>query len=198
MITPYNVYCVYRKVKAGNKKYNLPTEEKYRNRLSTSSLLEIDRCSQYFNTLYSNINLEIYMKCGFQVYKTFSFQKFLDPKILEKYKSVDKRLKRNINISKEYIDNSFNCINMPLYKYCRQYVGQRKKIIDDYLFNRIHGMIVVYCMRFNLISFIDDEECYFYNINNNYDEWIKKMYSVKKYIEDIDNTYKDKEDEENK
>ena len=198
MITPYHVYCAYRKAKANGKKYRLASEDTYRNKISTISLLEIDKCSQYFNTLYTNINLELYMVCGFKVYKGFSFQKFLDPKILEEYKLTDKRIKRNVDVSKEDIDASFKCIGMPLYKYCKCTLGQKKLIIDDYQFNRIHGVIVVYCIKFKLVSFMDDEEDYFYNIINQYDKWLNKMYSCKNYIESVDDTYKEIDDEKNK
>jgi len=189
MITSYDVYKLYRQLKSNNPK--IPSENVYRKRLSLKSLLNIDRLSQYFNTIYSNVNPELYLKYGFSLWKTFNYAKFLDNRILEKYQQQDKIIKRSIKVSKDDIDTSFNYINIPLYRYCKKYDNNQKLIITDYIFNRINSVIIMYCIKNKYIDFSDIETEMLYHIFNNYDDWMKLMYKNYKYIELLDNKQKD-------
>lgn len=189
MITSYDVYKLYRQLKSNNPK--IPSENVYRKRLSLKSLLNIDRLTQYFNTIYSNVDPKLYFKYGFSLWKTFNYAKFLDDRILEKYKQQDKIIKRSIKASKDNIDTSFNYITTPLYRYCKEYDNNQKHIITDYLFNRINSVIIMYCIKNKYIDFNDIETELLYHIFNNYDDWMKLMYKNYKYIELLDNKQKD-------
>jgi hypothetical protein len=188
MITPYDVYCAFNK--ARNKR--IVSEEKYRNRLSEKNLLQIDKTAMYFNTVYSNIDLDMYMQCGLKLWKTFNPSRFLDERIIEEYKNQDKRHKRSINVSKEDIDRSFEYIGMPLDEYCSVISSSYKDhlIISGYIKNKIHSVIVVYCLYNRLIRFDDLHRDYVYNILNNYDEWVSLMYKWEDYIKQKNEEYR--------
>ena len=183
MITSYDIYLSYNKAK---KSKRISTEEKYRNRLSEKSLWNIDRASGYFNTLYSNIDIDTYMKYGFDTFKTFNYNMLLNPKIINYYKSNDKRLKRTIKTSKVRIKRSFDILDMPLLNYCKLYKDRQNMLLSNYLLNKIDSVIVVYCIYNKLISFNDVEESYLYNIFNQYNDWVRLMYKYEDYIEELD------------
>jgi hypothetical protein len=192
MITPYDVYCAFNK--ARNKR--IVSEEKYRNRLSEKNLLQIDKTAMYFNTVYSNIDLDMYMQCGLKLWKTFNPSRFLDERIIEEYKNQDKRYKRSINVSKEDIDRSFEYIGMPLDEYCSIISSSYKDhlIISGYIKNKIHSVIVVYCLYNRLIRFDDLHRDYVYNILNNYDEWVSLMYKWEDYIKQKNEEYRNEKE----
>jgi hypothetical protein len=191
MITPYDVYCAYNN--ARNKRTF--SEEKYRNRLSDKNLLQIDKTAMYFNTVYSNIDLDMYMQCGFKLWKTFNPSRFLDERIIEEYKNQDKKFKRTIKVTKEDIDSSFEYIGMPLDEYCHLISSSYKNhlIISGYIKNRIHSVIIVYCLYNRLIRFDDLQRDYVYNILNNYDEWVSLMYKWEDYIKQKNEEYRNEE-----
>jgi hypothetical protein len=186
MVTSYQVYIAYRMAKPSKKEPRIPTEENYRNRLSVKTLWNIDRCAGYFNTIYSNIDLDVYMKIGFDTYKTFSYKQILESKILDAYKLYDKRKKRLVKSSKDFIFDSFKHIDVPLLNYCRLMDQKQKLILSDYNKGYIDSVIVVYCMHHKLVTFNDIEEQYLYNIVNQYNEWVKLMFTFEEYIEELD------------
>jgi hypothetical protein len=186
MITPYDVYVAYRKSKISQKNPIILSEQKYRNRLSIKTLWNIDRCSDYFNTIYSNIDINTYMDIGYKIYKNFTYKQILEPKILESYKVYDKRKKRTIKTSNDLIFNSFQFINLPLLNYCKLMNQNQKQILLDYNKGYIDSIIVVYCMYNKIVSFNDIEEQYLYNIINSYNEWVSLMFNYEDYIEKLD------------
>ncbi len=186
MVTSYDIVVSYKQHKPSKKPIRIPSEETYRNRLGVKSLYIIDRTSGYFNTIYSNLNLDLYIKCGFELFKTFNYTMLLHPKILERYKKNDKTLKRLVKTSNNRIFDSFTDINLPLRNYCKKYVGKQKLIITAYLQNEIDSIIVVYCIHNKLVTFNDIEEDYLYNIFNQYDDWVRLMFRFEDYIEELD------------
>ena len=191
MTTPYDVYVAYVTAKQVRKsKVAKPlTEEKYRNRLSSKTLDIIDLLSNYFNTIYSNVNPVMYMLCGFNIYKNFGYPNFLNKKILDEFICEDKRQKRKSDVTENDIRRSFDHINMPLSNYCKLMDGTQKMIITDYLLNNIHGSIIVYCMFIKLISFNTIEKDYIYYINNNFSEHLKSMFKREQLIKRLDNKF---------
>jgi len=190
MITSYDIYCAYNKAKG---KKCLP-EDKYRNRMAEKTLINIDKCAQYFNTIYSNIDPDVYMQCGCKLWKTFGPSKFLDERIIEEYKNQDKRIKRTVRTSGERIRNSFKHIGMPLDEYCAfiDTSTRRYRIISDYIKNKVDSVIIVYCLYNRLLRFNDLEREYLYNILNNYDEWVSLMYKYEDLIEQLNEEYREK------
>ena len=186
MVTPYQVYVSYRKAKPSKKEPRIPSEEIYRNRLGTKTLWFLDRCAGYFNTIYSNIDIDTYMKIGFDTYKNFTYRQLLEPKVLNAYKILDKRRKRTVKTSNNSILNSFGYIELPLLNYCKLLDGKQKQILSDYNKGYIDSVIVVYCMHHKLVTFNDIEEDYLYNIVNQYNDWVKLMFKFEKYIEELD------------
>jgi len=186
MVTPYQVYVAYRKAKPTKKAIKIPSEQVYRIRLGADTLWCIDRCAGYFNTIYSNINLDMYMQCGFKVFKAFPYKQLINQKVLVKYKQLDKIKKRTIKTSNNKIFDSFQHIKLPLLNYCKEYKYKQKKILSDYNSGDIDTIIVVYCMHHKLVSFSDIEEDYLYNIYNQYNDWVKLMFRFEPYIEELD------------
>jgi len=159
--------------------------------MSIDSLLNLDKAAMYFNTVYSNLDLDLYMECGAALWKTFNPKRFLDEKILEKYKQLDKLKKRIISVTKEDIDNSFEYMNAPLKVYCSiiDLIDNRYSIISGYLKNKIHTTIIVYCLYHRYIKFDDIDKMYIYYILNQYSEWVSCMLSIEDYIKEKDLEY---------
>ncbi len=186
MVTPYEVYVSYRKAKPTTKTIKIPSEQVYRNRLGVNTLWNIDRCTGYFNTIYSNIDLDTYMQCGYKVFKSFPYKQLINQKVLTKYKQLDKTRKRTVKTSNDRITESFKYIDKPLLNYCKDMISKKKRILYDYTLGRVDSVIVMYCIHHKLVSFDDIEEDYLYNIYNQYNKWVKLMFKYEYYIEELD------------
>ena len=115
MITEQDVYVAYRRAKSNQsgKGFRLPKDwdEFYATKMTKKNREFLDRTTGYFNTTWSNVNLDNYMTCGCDLYKTFSYHMFLRPNIIRHYIEQDKRIKRRIGISKDSIDRSMQFIS---------------------------------------------------------------------------------------
>lgn len=199
MITPQDVYIAYRKAKSlhSGKGFRLPKEwdEYYATKLSPKNREFLDRATGYFNTTWSNINLDEYMETGSELYKTFSYHMFLKPLILTRYIEIDKLKKRRIVKDMCSIDTTFDYIDeLTEYKtrkyldytnlqvYCKMKDESQSLLVTDYLTNKIDPLVFVYCLYYKYIKLTDIERQYCYNITNRYRDLLEQMFDVEGYI----------------
>jgi len=203
MVTEQDVYIAYRKAKSlqSGKGFRLPKDfdEWYNTKLTETNRSHLSRMAGFFNTTLSNINIDIYMECGFELFKTFSYHMFLSPKVLQHYIDKDKRKKRRISASMTGISDSFAYIRSQmkdqkviegytmLQSYCKTREGDRKLILNDYMRNFIDPLVVVYCLYYKYLILTDIEREYMYPISNRYRELLTQMFEVEKFIKEKEN-----------
>jgi len=203
MVTEQDVYIAYRKAKSlqSGKGFRLPKDfdEWYNTKLTETNRCHLSRMAGFFNTTLSNINIDIYMECGFELFKTFSYHMFLSPKVLQHYIDKDKRKKRRISASMTGISDSFAYIKSQmkdqkviegytmLQSYCKTREGDRKLILNDYMRNFIDPLVVVYCLYYKYLILTDIEREYMYPISNRYRELLTQMFEVEKFIKEKEN-----------
>ena len=128
MITEQDVYVAYRRAKSlqSGKGFRLPKswDEFYATKMTVKNREFLDRTTGYFNTTWSNINLDKYMGTGCSLYKTFSYHMFLRPNILTHYIEKDKIQKRKVQADTLAIDASF--------QYITNYLRSEKMSSTDY------------------------------------------------------------------
>jgi hypothetical protein len=200
MITRFDVYVAYRRAKANKegKGFRLPKEwnEFYNTKLTEKNREYLDKLTGYFNTTYSNINIDKYMECGFDLWKSFSYHMFLRKNIIDLYKEKDKQQKRKIKANSETINSTFDFINQfmngkelfngynNLQSYCKIRDGHRKTILEHYMKGLIDPLVIVYCLYYKYLKLDDVETQYIYNITNRYRDLIEDMFQVEDQIKE--------------
>lgn len=199
MITDYDLYCSYRKAQSivKDRPYRLPKDwEKYKLTMNINNLEWLQQATVAFNTKWSNINVDEYMLCGFDLLKTFTYKNMIDHRIIELYIIKDKAKKRRISDAIVEINRSFAIIkaymsNKPervgytkLESYCKFRDGEKRVIIDHYIKNGISPSILVYCIAKKYIILDDDERTVLPYITKNFREFMKMMNEYIDYIEE--------------
>lgn len=171
MITPYDVYIVFKNVESEIKKkgYRLNTWENLsKNKLNKSSRDNLQLAADYFNTVWQDIDIEDYMRTGFSLFKTFNFKSLLNPKIIKRYIHNDKTKKRKISIDDKMFVKSFKFVKNKIDKttisdILKEYGRDKEQAIQDYLYNKIDGGFLFYliCLGYINIEHADiDRLCY--------------------------------------
>jgi hypothetical protein len=200
MITEFDTYAAFRRAQANNKGtgFRLPKDwEKHRTtRMTVFNQEALYKMTVHFNTTLSNIDMDKYMKCGFEVYGTkFSYKNFCDQKILNLYMTHDKNRKRRMIASKDEIDATFKFLKREmgvkprrdgygqLQSFCKFRDGEVKFIINTYLKGKVDTMTLTYCIYKRYLSLTDDERALTPYVADRYRELVENMQEVKNYIE---------------
>lgn len=203
MITEQDVYVAYRRAKSisSGKGFRLPKDwdDYFENKMSPKNKEYLIKTTGYFNTTFSNIDIDKYMECGCELFKSFSYHLFLRPKIVGLYKDKDKQTKRKIVISNKSIEDTFDFIETFMIKrdiikgynmlqtYCKVKDGHRKTILEHYMKNKIDPLVIVYCIYYKYLVLTDIEREYIYNVTNRYRDLLQDMFQVEEYIKERDN-----------
>jgi hypothetical protein len=199
MITDLDVYASFRRAQANYKGtgYRLPKdwESHKEKRMTDHNGNQLYKMTSYFNTTYSNINMDRYMACGFELWDAFTYRHFCDPKIINLYMTHDKQRKRKMKASVEEIDVTFEFLKREmgvkprrdgygqLQSFCKFRDGNVRLIINTYLKGKIDTMTMTYCIFQRYISLSDDERALTPYIADRYRELVENMQEVKRYIE---------------
>ena len=203
MITEEDVYVAYRRAKSlqSGKGFRLPKhwDTFFVDKMSQKNREYLTRAAGFFNTTWSNVNLDKYMSCGAELYKTFSYHMFLRPNILTHYIEKDKIQKRKVQADILLIDASFNYIigylrsekmgsrdYTDLEFYCKLKEGDKKSIVGDYLSGHIDSVLLTYCIYYKYIKLTDIEREYCYNVVNRYRDFLQQMFDVEDFIKSKD------------
>ena len=201
MITEFDVYVAFRRAHTNHKGttgFRLPKDwEKHRTtRMTEYNQACLYKMTVHFNTTLSNINMDKYMACGFELYgDTFSYRKFCDQKILNLYMTHDKQKKRKMQASVDEIDATFEFLKGEmgvkprrdgygqLQNFCKFRDGEVKFIINTYLKGKVDMMTLTYCIFRRYLTLTDDERALTPYIADRYRELVENMQDVKNYIE---------------
>jgi len=188
------VYATYRKVQSLylGRGYKLPKDIKkhIEEKMVEKNRDNIVTLAHWFNTKWRNIDLEKYFEAGFELFgNTFSYNKFLDNKIVKLYIQLDKNKKRLMEINKKEIINSFKFIkenygNAPLEHYCNMENGYMHLVVEDYLKNKIDKTLLTYLINYKYIRRLNDEDRQkIPYIVTNWREHLEKVKELKDFIE---------------
>lgn len=153
MVSEFDVYCAFRKAQSlsKDKPYRLPKDwDKFLEKMNKKNAEWLYKCMVYFNTTYSNIDIDEYMGCGFILWKGFTYKHFCDRKIIDLYIQRDKIRKRKLEVSVGEIETSFSVIKSyledkpmrpgynQLQSFCKFRDGEIRIIINKYNQNEIN------------------------------------------------------------
>lgn len=173
MITEKDVWYSYQRAKGKDVEY--PSDKKWGSiykRLSGVNKENVETLTKYLNTVWQNVDLDKYMKTGFYLWKTFSYKHFLDKRLLDKYKQLDKSDKRK-KVSNTDLKQS---IKFLIYnRYPLSYYGSIRNEgfslpIEDYLRGYIDSVIITYMIIEGHLEINSNEKPYIPYIMQRYEE----------------------------
>lgn len=176
--TPYKVYHTFKTIEADikGKKVSVMSEDAYEKRISQKNKDLHQKVSDLFNTQFSNVALDGYIRCGFHHFKTFGFDKFFREIVLQEYISRDTRRKRNPDESLSDVMKSLSFVNRSIDKYVKEETEDgQKMIIHDYIFNNIGPTLITWVVWRNIWVPSDVEWEYFDVIKSNWPMYEKNV-----------------------
>jgi len=194
---PVDVYYNFRKAQSESngrgfrmpKDFDSHLEKKFSEKNREALLL----ATQYFNTKWTNVNPYRYMQCGFEMFKTFSYVKFFDPRIMRLYVQKDKNIKREMNVNKKAIVESVkfikrfmkeNDIHM-LRNYLQMADGHRKVIVDHYIHGSIDKYLLVWLVKTGKLVLNDDDRACMTYIVHQYREIGEKLQEINGFMRKV-------------
>jgi len=164
-VTPEHIeeiYFQFRKAQAdfNNRGYRMPKdfELHFNTKFKEQNKKALIKITGWFLTKWQNINPYDYFICGFELYKSFTYMKFFDEKILLLYKTRDKNKKRNVKITKKkliesacFVKKWMNENNGTLYDYINSREGYQRIAIDHYLKDKIDASFLVFLIKKGMI-----------------------------------------------
>jgi len=169
MYSNEDIYFFFRKVQSESKNrgFKMPKDfEKHLNtRFSKPNKEALILSTKYFNTKWENIDVYKYMQCGFELFKTFSYVKFFDKRVLNLYIVKDKNLKREMSVNKKLIIKSAKFIkgymhnnNIFSFKdYCCTVVDNKKEIVSHYIHNDVDKFLFVWAIKIGYLVLNDTD-----------------------------------------
>ena len=149
MITNKDVFYIFKQVRAEvlNKRFQFPKSwEVWFNKQKPSNQKILNQLSLKLNTQWIDIDIQNYFFAGFHILKTFNINNFLDKRVIEKYKELDRHIKRNTEIDITDLNNFVEQIKpLTMVEYCIKYNSQGISFpIQDYLKNKINNAFLGY------------------------------------------------------
>lgn len=195
--TPEYVYVQFRKAQAeaNNRGYRIPKDfEKHLNeRMSDKNKNTLILVTSWFLTKWKEIDPYRYFQCGFELFKTFTYHHFTNPKILKLYIQKDKNLKRYNRLSKKRIIESLRFIKRFMSEkgissfgiYCLTFDKNRSLPVKHYLENKIDKFFMVWLIKERMVMPTDDERALMPYIVESYREVVDKLDNIKNFLEEV-------------
>ena len=203
MITEYDVYYAFRKAQSlsNDRGFRIPKDwEAFKAKMNENNRQWLREAAMYFNTTYSNVDLDRYMMCGFEIWKGFSYKHFTHKKVIDLYIHQDKVTKRKLEVSRREIETTFNFISdelqgkplrpgyNQLQNYCKFRTGETRNIINTYVQGKIDIMTLAYCVNRKYLILTDDERAMSPYLVQRYRELMENLQDVKGFIEEMEAT----------
>jgi hypothetical protein len=199
MITEQDVYFAFRKAQANanDRGFRMPKDwDAFLAKMNANNLNWLKQATMYFNTKYCNLDLDRYMECGFEVWKSFSYKHFLHDKVIQLYIEKDKIKKRQMEVSQREIETTFNNIadymrDKPmrpgyteLQSFCKFRQGELRILINMYVQGSVDLMTLTYCVNRGYIQMTDDERALSPYLVQRYRDLVLSLEDVKPFIMD--------------
>ena len=183
------IYVTYLRMKAESKNrgYRLPKEpslsiEKMKQK-NEKNYEKLETLWKFFNTKWSNIDLETYFKSGFELFPNFTYTNFLNDKIIKHYIQKDKVQKFHSELNKKTILKSFKFIKSynkenyicSLKEFCNLQEEFDHIVVREYIKGNIDSYTLIYCILRKYIILSVEEKGKIQDI-------INKITTYKKYV----------------
>ena len=197
MTSDFDVYAAFRRAQANanGRGFRLPKDwESFKGKMNKQNGEWLYKATMYFNTTYSNVDLDAYMSCGFDLWKGFTYKYFCDQRVIELYIQKDKIKKRKLRATTDEIEKSFVVISRyledkpirpgysQLQNFCKFRDGEVKNIINMYNRGHVDSMTLTYCMFRRYLVLTDDERVLMPYISQRYRELIESLQTVIEFI----------------
>jgi hypothetical protein len=195
--TPEYIYVCFRKAQAeaNNRGYRIPKDfEKHLNeRMSDKNKNALILVTSWFLTKWKDIDPYRYFQCGFELFKTFTYVNFTDPRVMKYYIQRDKNIKRYNRLSKKRIIESLKFIKgymvdkgVPSFGiYCLTYNQNRSLPVKHYLENKIDKFFIVWLMSEKLLKPTEDEMSVMPYVIEGYRDIVDKLGNIKNFLVEV-------------
>jgi hypothetical protein len=192
MYTTFDIYTKHKIAQAisKGKGYRLPKdwEVYWNNKVSFEDKELIQKATDYFNTKWSDLNIDVFMSVGFEIYKNFKYQHFFEKKVIKNYIARDKNKKYiSKDIRKELVDSLKYVLKNyeNILSYCEIVENNRKKVIDDYIKNNISASFLCLLIKLGIVNFTEDDKALCPYIKSEYKNIKKKIDENKEFVDKI-------------
>jgi len=192
---PYDIYLSFRKAQAfsKNRPYKIPKnfEEHLVNKMSTVNRDAILKATDYFNTKWTNVNIDDYMQYGFDLWKTFSYTKFFDEKLIKYYIQKDRNKKLQCKNGKEELTKSVKFVKkymkekgIPTLKaYCMRKENGCRVFITHYIKeNNIDKLFITWLIKERFITLSEDESAVLPYITGHYRDLCELLKEINGFL----------------
>jgi hypothetical protein len=200
MITDLDVYVAYKTAEAaakGRTGFRLPKDwDVYKTeKMNKFAYDQLYKLMVHFNTSMRNVDMAKFMSCGFEIWKSFSYQHFFEKPVLNLYMQYDKQKKRRIMSDTAEVDKSFAYIadflkTKPiregynqLQNFCKFRDGEIRTIINLYVQDKIDTITLVYCLKKRYIVLSDDERAITPYISQRYRDLCDNLVEMQDYMD---------------
>jgi hypothetical protein len=194
---PVDLYYNFRKCQSESKgrgfrmpkDFDAHLEKKFSEKNREALLL----ATKYFNTKWMNVNPYRYFQCGFELFKTFSYVKFFDPRVMRLYVQKDKNMKREMSINKKNIIDSVKFIKNYMKKnnihilrdYLQSTNGSRKVIVDHYVHGHVDKYLLVWLVKSGRLILTDDDRACMTYIVHQFREIGEKLQEINGFMRKV-------------
>lgn len=197
MVTDQDVYFAFRKAQAlaNGRGFRMPKDfDAFLAKMTPMNREWMQRATIAFNTRYSNINIDVYMSCGFEIWKNFTYKNLLHDKVIQLYIHKDKTKKRQTEVTQREIETTFNNIEdylrdkprrpgyTQLQNFCKFRQGEVRICINMYVQGKVDVMTLAYCVNRGYIKLTDDERALSTYLVQKYRDILDALEDVKSFI----------------
>jgi hypothetical protein len=189
-----DIYYYFRKAQANsnNRGFRMPKDfdKHFNTKMSEKNREALTLAVKYFNTKWSRIDPFRFMKCGFELFKSFSYTKFFDRRVLNLYIQKDKHIKRDAELCKGKMTDSAlfvlkymkeNKISS-LSRYCMMKTGAISYPVKHYIDNSIDKFFVVWLVTLGLLDIDDDNRALVPYIVEQYRDILSDLDNISGYL----------------
>lgn len=183
-----DIYVAFRRAqsKAKNRPWQMPKnfEAHLEKRMAKKSVEALELSVKYFNTKWSNIDPEKYFDCGFELFKSFSYNQFFDPRIIKLYIEKDKNVKREIGDVKDRMKKSSKFVKRfidrtPRIRGLKAYGNTRKDgvnlAVKHYLDNRIDKFFLAHLINKGIVNLNDDDRALIPHVTDSFRDLLEMI-----------------------
>ena len=202
MITDQDVYYAFRaaQARAKDRGFRMPKDwDAFLAKMTPMNREWLQRGTIAFNTRFSNIDIDRYMSCGFEIWKSFTYKNLLHEKVIQLYIHKDKTKKRQLEVSQREIETTFNTIEdflrdkpvrpgyTQLQNFCKFREGEVRICINMYVQGKVDVMTLAYCVNRGYIKLTDDERALSPYLVQKYRDILDALEDVKPFIAQKEN-----------
>lgn len=143
----------------------------------------------WFNTKWHHINIDKFMACGFELYPSFSYHMFFNPRIMNHYVQRDRNEKRQMEVSKRRIIESAKFIkvycrdnNLTFLQYCNKAEGFQHVITDHAVKGYVDQVFLMYLVSTGAVTMNEEEKVLLPNLVERGRELMYEAKKMSSYI----------------